>query len=261
MQADDRRFTASGDVGDLDGIRQFAVAYLRHEQDKDLQAFRLRFDRYYLESSLYAGRRRPPPCKSLIDAGKTYEGRRAVAAHHRLRRRQGPRDAHASPRGGYTYFVPDVAYHTASGNAATARPSTSRAPTTTAPSRACAGLLSLGVGIPEGYPTTCCTPWCAWCAAAREVKISKRAGSYVTLRDLIDWTSADAVRFSLLSRKPDTEYTFDVDLAVQQNNDNRCTTCSTPTPASARCCRPGAAMRPRWPTPTWRRWTPRPRRR
>jgi arginyl-tRNA synthetase len=52
------------------------------------------------------------------------------------------------------------------------------------------------------------------------VKISKRAGSYVTLRDLIEWTSKDAVRFFLLSRKPDTEYTFDVDLAIAKNNDN-----------------------------------------
>jgi len=70
------------------------------------------------------------------------------------------------------------------------------------------------------FRITCCTPWCAWCKGGQEVKISKRAGSYVTLRDLIEWTSKDAVRFFLLSRKPDTEYTFDVDLAVAKNNDN-----------------------------------------
>src|SRR3954470_12170467 len=46
VKADDREFTASGDVEDLEGIRQFAVAYLRHEQDLDLQAFAVKFDNY-----------------------------------------------------------------------------------------------------------------------------------------------------------------------------------------------------------------------
>jgi len=83
-----------------------------------------------------------------------------------------------------------------------------------------AGLQAAGVGIPEGYPDYVLHTMVRVVRGGQEVKISKRAGSYVTLRDLIEWTSKDAVRFFLLSRKPDTEYTFDVDLAVQKNNDN-----------------------------------------
>ncbi len=83
-----------------------------------------------------------------------------------------------------------------------------------------AGLQAADVGIPEGYPDYVLHTMVRVVKGGQEVKISKRAGSYVTLRDLIDWTSKDAVRFFLLSRKPDTEYTFDVDLAVAQNNDN-----------------------------------------
>ena len=112
-------------------------------------------------------------------------------------------------------------------------------PTTTAPSPACAsGLQAADVGIPRATRLRAAHHGArgAW---RRRVKISKRAGSYVTLRDLIEWTSKDAVRFFLLSRKPDTEYTFDVDLAVAQNNDNPCTTCSTPMRASSRCCAHG----------------------
>jgi arginyl-tRNA synthetase len=83
-----------------------------------------------------------------------------------------------------------------------------------------AGLQAAGVGIPQGYPDYVLHTMVRVVKGGEEVKISKRAGSYVTLRDLIEWTSKDAVRFFLLSRKPDTEYTFDVDLAVAKNNDN-----------------------------------------
>src|SRR5690606_10199351 len=64
---------ASGDLDDLDAIRRFAVAYLRREQDLDLQAFDLRFDNYYLESSLYSSGRVERTVQALIDAGHTYE--------------------------------------------------------------------------------------------------------------------------------------------------------------------------------------------
>jgi len=52
------------------------------------------------------------------------------------------------------------------------------------------------------------------------VKISKRAGSYVTLRDLIDEAGRDAVRFFLVSRKADSEFVFDIDLARSQSEEN-----------------------------------------
>ena len=220
VQADDRQFTASGSVDDLDGMRQFAVAYLRHEQDKDLQAFRLKFDRYYLESSLYAEGRVEATVQRLIDAGKTYEEGGALWLRStdygddkdRVMRKQD---------GGYTYFVPDVAYHITKWERGFRKAiniqGTDHHGTI---ARVRAGLQAAGVGIPAGYPDYVLHTMVRVVRGGQEVKISKRAGSYVTLRDLIDWTSADAVRFFLLSRKPDTEYTFDVDLAVQQNNDN-----------------------------------------
>ena len=220
VQADDRSFTASGDVADLDGIRQFAVAYLRHEQDKDLQAFRLKFDEYYLESSLYTLGRVAATVQRLIDAGKTYEQDGALW----LRSTDYGDDKDRVMRksdGGYTYFVPDVAYHISKWERGYPKvvniQGTDHHGTI---ARVRAGLQAAGVGIPAGYPDYVLHTMVRVMKGGEEVKISKRAGSYVTLRDLIEWTSADAVRFFLLSRKPDTEYTFDVDLAVQKNNDN-----------------------------------------
>ena len=220
VQADDRQFTASGDADDLDGIRQFAVAYLRHEQDKDLQAFRLKFDEYYLESSLYTSGRVEATVQKLIAAGKTYEQDGALW----LKTTDYGDDKDRVMRktdGGYTYFVPDVAYHITKWERGFPKvvniQGTDHHGTI---ARVRAGLQAAEVGIPAGYPDYVLHTMVRVMKGGEEVKISKRAGSYVTLRDLIEWTSADAVRFFLLSRKPDTEYTFDVDLAVQKNNDN-----------------------------------------
>ena len=230
VQADDRSFTASGDVEDLEGIRQFAVAYLRHEQDKDLQAFRLKFDEYYLESSLYSSGRVAATVQRLIDAGKTYEQDGALWLRtteygddkDRVMKKSATTTADGrQAEGGYTYFVPDVAYHITKWERGYARAiniqGTDHHGTI---ARVRAGLQAAGVGIPRGYPDYVLHTMVRVVRGGEEVKISKRAGSYVTLRDLIEWTSADAVRFFLLSRKPDTEYTFDVDLAVQKNNEN-----------------------------------------
>ena len=220
VKADDREFSASGDVDDLDGIRQFAVAYLRHEQDLDLQAFQVKFDHYYLESSLYTSGRVEQAVNKLIEAGKTYEQDGALW----LRSTDYGDDKDRVMRksdGGYTYFVPDVAYHITKFERGFGKviniQGTDHHGTI---ARVRAGLQAAGVGIPEGYPDYVLHTMVRVVKGGEEVKISKRAGSYVTLRDLIEWTSKDAVRFFLLSRKPDTEYTFDVDLAIQQNNDN-----------------------------------------
>ena len=220
VQADDRSFTASGDVDDMDSIRQFAVAYLRREQDLDLKAFEVAFDHYYLESSLYTSGRVEQAVKQLIAAGKTYEQDGALW----LRSTDYGDDKDRVMRksdGTYTYFVPDVAYHITKWERGFTRvvniQGTDHHGTI---ARVRAGLQAAGVGIPEGYPDYVLHTMVRVMRGGEEVKISKRAGSYVTLRDLIEWTSKDAVRFFLLSRKPDTEYVFDVDLAVQQNNDN-----------------------------------------
>jgi arginyl-tRNA synthetase len=220
VRADDREFTASGDIEDIDGIRQFAVAYLRHEQDLDLQAFGVRFDHYYLESSLYSSGRVDDTVERLVASGKTFEEGGALWLRttdygddkDRVMRKQD---------GSYTYFVPDVAYHLAKferGYAQVINVQGTDHHGTVA--RVRAGLQAVGLGIPAGYPDYVLYKMITVMKGGQEVKISKRAGSYVTLRDLIEWTSRDAVRFFLISRKADTEFTFDVDLALKANDEN-----------------------------------------
>ena len=220
VKSDDREFTASGDIDDLDGMRQFAVAYLRHEQDLDLQAFAVHFDNYYLESSLYTSGKVDAAVSKLQAAGKTYEQDGALW----LKSTDYGDDKDRVMRKGdgtYTYFVPDVAYHITKWERGFEKviniQGTDHHGTI---ARVRAGLQAANVGIPQGYPDYVLHTMVRVVKGGEEVKISKRAGSYVTLRDLIEWTSKDAVRFFLLSRKPDTEYTFDVDLAVAKNNDN-----------------------------------------
>jgi arginyl-tRNA synthetase len=220
VKSDDREYTASGDIEDIDSIREFAVAYLRREQDLDLQAFRVRFDHYYLESSLYTSGKVAAAVGKLVAAGKTYEQDGALWLKStdygddkdRVMRKQD---------GTYTYFVPDVAYHIAKWERGFHKvvniQGTDHHGTI---ARVRAGLQAAGEGIPAGYPDYVLHTMVRVVRGGEEVKISKRAGSYVTLRDLIEWTGTDAVRFFLLSRKPDTEYTFDIDLALSQNNDN-----------------------------------------
>lgn len=220
VKSDDREFTASGRVDDSDSIRQFAVAYLRHEQDLDLQAFAVRFDNYYLESSLYTSGRVEATVQKLIDAGKTYEQDDALWLRTTDYGDDKDRVMKKSD-GTYTYFVPDVAYHIAKWERGYERAiniqGTDHHGTI---ARVRAGLQAANVGISEGYPDYLMHTMVRVMRGGQEVKISKRAGSYVTLRDLIEWTSKDAVRFFLLSRKADTEYIFDVDLALAKNNDN-----------------------------------------
>ncbi len=220
VHADDREFTASGRVDDLAGIRQFAVAYLRHEQDLDLQAFGVHFDHYYLESSLYSSGRVEDTVRRLVAAGKTFEEGGALWLRttdygddkDRVMRKQD---------GSYTYFVPDVAYHIAKferGYTQVINVQGTDHHGTVA--RVRAGLQAAGVGIPAGYPDYVLYKMITVMKGGQEVKISKRAGSYVTLRDLIEWTSRDAVRFFLASRKSDSEFTFDIDLALKANDEN-----------------------------------------
>ena len=220
VHADDRAYTASGDPEDLGSIRQFAVAYLRHEQDLDLRAFDVRFDHYFLESSLYTDGRVADTVQRLVASGKTFEDGGALW----LRTTDYGDDKDRVMRkgdGSYTYFLPDVAYHINKwerGYSKVVNVQGSDHHGTIA--RVRAGLQAAGVGIPPGYPDYVLHKMVTVMKGGEEVKISKRAGSYVTLRDLIEWTSRDAVRFFLISRKADTEFIFDVDLALKANDEN-----------------------------------------
>ncbi|HTH43700.1 MAG TPA: arginine--tRNA ligase [Oxalicibacterium sp.] len=226
--------TASGNVDDVESIRAFAVAYLRREQDLDLQAFGVKFDNYYLESSLYKDGKVAATVDALIKADKTYEQDGALWLRTTDYRDDKDRVMKKSD-GTYTYFVPDVAYHTVKwqrGYTQAINVQGSDHHGTIA--RVRAGLQALNIGIPEGYPDYVLHKMVTVMRNCEEVKISKRAGSYVTLRDLIEWSTGetaegetrdvtrgrDAVRFFLISRKADTEFVFDVDLALAQSDEN-----------------------------------------
>ncbi len=233
--ADGAPVTASGDPNDLESIRMFAVAYLRREQDLDLQAFGVKFDNYYLESSLYHDGKVEAAVQALIKAGKTYELDGALWLKTTEYGDDKDRVMKKSD-GSYTYFVPDVAYHITKwqrGYSKAINVQGSDHHGTIA--RVRAGLQAVGLGIPQGYPDYVLHKMVTVMKNGEEVKISKRAGSYVTLRDLIEWSAGDAknesgerditrgrdaVRFFLISRKADTEFTFDVDLALSQSDEN-----------------------------------------
>jgi arginyl-tRNA synthetase len=205
---------------DLDSIRRFAVDYLRNEQDIDLREFGVKFDVYYLESSLYTEGKVDEVVKALLASGKTYEKDGALW----LRSTEYGDDKDRVIRksdGTYTYFVPDVAYHLAKWRRGFAKvinvQGTDHMGTK---ARVRAGLQALNVGVPPGYPDYVMHSMVRVMRGGQEVKISKRAGSYVTLRDLLDWVGRDAVRFFLLSRRADADFVFDIDLARAQTEEN-----------------------------------------
>lgn len=248
--SDGEPVTGERDVENIEAIRRFAVTYLRNEQDIDLQAFGVKFDRYYLESSLYTEGKVQQTVDALVAAGKTYEQEGALW----LRTTDDGDDKDRVMRksdGAYTYFVPDVAYHTTKwGRGFTQVINVQGSDHHGTIARVRAGLQGLAIGIPKGYPDYVLHKMVTVMKDGAEVKISKRAGSYVTVRDLIEWSNGDAeseagvdtiracvdagepnwpshftrgrdaVRFFLLSRKADTEFVFDVDLALKQNDEN-----------------------------------------
>jgi arginyl-tRNA synthetase len=208
---------------DRDAVRTFAVRALRHEQDLDLKAFGVRFDVYALESSLYADGNVDEVVRMLRESGHAYEEDGALWLRtttfgddkDRVMRKS------AAKGGEYTYFVPDVAYHVTKWRRGFARAvdvqGADHHSTTT---RVRAGLQAAGLGIPADYPEYVLHQMVTVMKGGEEVKISKRAGSYVTVRDLVDWVGRDAVRYFYLMRKGESQLEFDVDLARKQSDEN-----------------------------------------
>jgi arginyl-tRNA synthetase len=219
--------TASGITDEIESLRRFAVAYRRNEQDIDLQAFGVKFDNYYLESSLYADGKVEQAVQALVDAGVTYEQDGALWLKTTDYGDDKDRVMRKSD-GTYTYFVPDVAYHIQKfrrgfDQAINVQGSDHHGTI----ARVRAGLQAVNIGIPQGYPDYVLHKMVTVMKNGEEVKISKRAGSYVTVRDLIEWSGngditrgRDAVRFFLISRKADTEFVFDVDVALATSEEN-----------------------------------------
>lgn len=220
VTADDREVTGKADPDDQAAIQEFAVAYLRREQDLDLKAFGVKFDVYFLESSLYEEGKVEAAVHQLRDNGYTYEQDGALWLKttefgddkDRVMRKQD---------GGYTYFLPDVAYHLDKWQRGfTTVINEQGADHHSTVTRVRAGLQALNAGIPQGWPDYVLHQMVMVTRSGQEVKISKRAGSYVTVRDLIDEVGRDATRFFLAARRVDSQLTFDIDLARSQTNEN-----------------------------------------
>ncbi len=220
--SDGNSVTASGNVDHLDDIRLFAVAYLRREQDLDLQAFGLKFDNFYLESSLYTSGRVEATVQELVKAGHTYEEGGALWLRTTELGTGDDKDrVMRKSEGGYTYFVPDVAYHVAKWERGFHRAINIQGSDHHGTiARVRAGLQGLNLGIPKDFPAYILHKMVKVVRDGAEVKISKRAGSYVTMRDLIDWVGQDAVRFFLIQRRADSEFVFDIDLALSKSEEN-----------------------------------------
>jgi len=218
--ADDMQVTASGDINDETAVRHFAVAYLRHEQDLDLTAFQLKFDVFSLESALYAEGKVEQTVQALINSGHTYEQDNALWLKTTAFGDDKDRVMRKS-EGGYTYFVPDVAYHAEKWRRGFVRVINEQgADHHSTITRVRAGLQALNAGIPAGWPDYVLHQMVTVMRAGEEVKLSKRAGSYVTLRDLIEEVGCDATRYFLAARRSDSQLVFDIDLARAQTNDN-----------------------------------------
>ncbi len=220
VEVDGHVVTGAKYPGDLDAIRRFAVAYLRREQNLDLEAFGVSFDVYFLESSLYTDGKVEETVRELVKHGHTYEEGGALW----LRSTDFGDDKDRVMRksdGTYTYFLPDVAYHLSKWQRGYERAVTELgADHHGSLARVRAGLQALDCGIPEGWPEYMLHQMVTVMRGGEEVKLSKRAGSYVTLRDLIDEAGRDATRWFLIARKPDSQLTFDIDFARSQSLDN-----------------------------------------
>ncbi|MGO4502154.1 MULTISPECIES: arginine--tRNA ligase [unclassified Dyella] len=220
VEVEGHAVTGAKNPDDLEAIRHFAVAYLRREQNLDLAAFGVGFDVYYLESSLYNDGKVEETVRELVAHGHTYEDGGALW----LRSTDYGDDKDRVMRksdGTYTYFVPDVAYHMTKWqrgyvNAVTVLGSDHHGSL----ARVKAGLQALDTGIPKGYPNYVLYQMVTVMRGGEEVKLSKRAGSYLTLRDLIEEAGRDATRYFLIARKADSQLVFDIDLARSQSNDN-----------------------------------------
>ncbi len=211
------------DGEDLDAIRRLAVEALRAEQDRDLTALGISFDVYFLESSLYGNGNVEKTVQRLVDAGHTYEADGALWLRttdfgddkDRVMRKS------AEKGGGFTYFVPDVAYHVTKWERGFTRAiDVQGADHHGTVARVRSGLQALDLGIPQGYPEYVLHQMVTVTRAGEEVRISKRAGNYYTLRDLVDTVGRDAVRYFYLMRKGDAQFVFDIDLATKQSEEN-----------------------------------------
>ncbi len=202
----------------LEAFRRFAVKLLRAEQDRDLAAFHVHFDHHYLESSLYAEGRVEATIAALRATGLVFEEDGAVWL--RTTAFGDDKDRVMVRRDGApTYFLPDIAYHVTKWergfhHAINVQGADHHGTT----ARVRAGLRALG--HPEGFPEWVIHQMVRLEQGGREVKLSKRAGSYTTLRELFEMVGVDVARYFFLMRKPESQLVFDLDVALDQSEKN-----------------------------------------
>jgi arginyl-tRNA synthetase len=202
----------------MEFIRSFAVRVLREDQDRDLAAFHLFFDEYYLESSLYTDGRVDATVQALKETGLVYQKDGAIWLRTTEYGDQKDRVMVRSD-GNPTYFLPDVAYHVTKWERGFRHAiNVQGADHHSTVTRVRAGLQTLG--LPEGYPEYVLHQMVTVEREGREVKFSKRAGSYTTLRELVGEVGADVARYFFLMRKPDAHLVFDLDVALDQSEKN-----------------------------------------
>jgi arginyl-tRNA synthetase len=215
---DGDRWLQAPEAAALERMRTFAVERLRKEQDRDLTAFGVRFDRYFLESSLYEDGKVDDTVERLRGTGLVYDREGAIWLRTSELGDQKDRVMVKSD-GSPTYFLPDVAYHLTKwerGFHQAINVQGSDHHGTVA--RVRAGLRALG--LPQGYPEYLLHQMVTVEREGREVKFSKRAGDYVTLRDLIEEVGVDVTRYFFLMRKPEGHLVFDLDQALDQSERN-----------------------------------------
>jgi len=220
VEVDGEIVKSNGNPDDVENIKKFSVAFLRKEQNIDLDAFQTTFDVFTLESTFYQNKDVEKVLDLLEKNGFSYKKDDATWLKTTTFGDDKDR-VMIKTDGSYTYFVPDVAYHLNKWERGFVRVINEQgADHHSTITRVRAGLQGLNLSIPKNWPEYVLHQMVTVTKNNQEVKISKRAGSYVTLRDLIDEVGSDATRYFLLARKPDSQLIFDIDLAKSQTNDN-----------------------------------------
>jgi arginyl-tRNA synthetase len=215
-----REFPQDPRADRLDQVQRVAVRELRREQDLDLKALGVTFDVYFLESSLYDDGKVEAVVAELSARGLTYESEGALWLRTTALGDDKDRVMRKSD-GTYTYFVPDVAYHVTKWERGFRQAiNVQGADHHSTITRVRAGLQALGIGVPPDYPEYVLHQMVMVTKAGEELKISKRAGTSVTVRDLIEDVGRDAVRYYFLMRRGESQLVFDVELARKQTDEN-----------------------------------------
>jgi arginyl-tRNA synthetase len=198
-------------------LRDHATTLLLEQQDRDLREFGVRFDEFFPESKLYAEGRLPETLAELERLGLTYEEDGAVWIRTSAFGDDKDRVLVKSD-GTYTYFLPDLAYHRDKARRGFAHAVNvwgadhhGYVPRMQAALRAMGLTEFLDVEIVQMVRLM---------RGGAEVKLSKRAGDMVTLRDLIDEVGVDVARYFFLMRRGDAQMLFDLDLALDHSDKN-----------------------------------------